>query len=259
MAKLMNEKKQDAEKDASSTKLSGLLFKNRLFGGKKSTTDSQLENETPDASNPTTTTTPKKLDLPTADPPKLVLARTRWLLQNGEAVLPPYHAFHANSECIAVFCKTGYWRNIQADVFLHSTAIGNAKTMGVATMGVAASVPLLAPVIAGLGVGMVAAPWLILSSAKKQAIDITQKMTDLFWAQAEAEVFVECIEHWSKIDEYYKQQQQQQDSSTTTKPDEEGNKTKKGDDGTFENSNSPMETVDEEQHLEEVTAKIVSL
>lgn len=226
MAKLMEEKREK-EAAAKSSTTSGYFFKNGIFP--KSSTgaaeDGATEGSSPstgllfkngifrkkssiaDGGEETSEEQPiKKLDLPKADPPKLVLARTRWLLKHGEAVLPPYHAFHANSECIAVFCKTGYWRNLQADVFLHSTAIGNAKTMGVATMGVAASVPLLAPVIAGLGIGMVAAPWLVLNSAKKQANDITQKMTDQFWAQAEPEVFVECIEHWSKLEEYYKKQ-----------------------------------------------------
>jgi len=221
MAKLMSQRKEETEKEAASShKLTGLLFPKGLFGKKKSTADAAAstgggpgadEKEASTTSGGETTAgTKKKLDLPTADPPKLVLARTRWLLKHGESVLPPYHAFHSNSECIAVFCKTGYWRNIQADVFLHSTAIGNAKTMGVATMGVAASVPLLAPVIAGLGIGMVAAPWLVLNAAKKQATDITHKMTDQFWAQAEPEVFLECIEHWSKLDEYYAKKQQQE-------------------------------------------------
>lgn len=81
--------------------------------------------------------------LPKADPNKLVLARTHWLLEHGEAILPPYHAFSSNSECLAVFCKTGKWNTLQADVFLHSTAIGNAKTMGATTIAVAASAPLL--------------------------------------------------------------------------------------------------------------------
>jgi len=200
MAKLMSKRKEEADMEAASSNKIASLFKYRLGGNKKSdSTQEGNEGHTGEAP----TTPKKKLDLPTADPPKLVLARTRWLLEHGETVLPPYHAFHANSECIAVYCKTGYWSNIQADVFLHSTAIGNAKTMGVATMGVAASLPLLAPVIAGLGIGLVAAPWLVLSSAKKQAADITQKMNELFWAQAEPEVFVECIQHWSKLDEYY--------------------------------------------------------
>ena len=222
MAKLMSQRKEDAEREStSSNKITG-LFSKGLFGKKSiGTAASAGPDEKEGTSGDTTASSKKKLDLPTADPPKLVLARTRWLLRHGESVLPPYHAFHSNSECIAVFCKTGYWRNIQADVFLHSTAIGNAKTMGVATMGVAASVPLLAPVIAGLGIGMVAAPWLVLSSAKKQATDITQKMTDQFWAQAEPEVFLECIEHWSKLEEYYTKQQQNGASSVANEASDE--------------------------------------
>jgi hypothetical protein len=33
---------------------------------------------------------------------------------------------------------------------------------------------------------------------KNKAVDSQQRLTDAFWAQAEAEVFVECIEYWSK-------------------------------------------------------------
>ncbi|CAJ1932883.1 unnamed protein product [Cylindrotheca closterium] len=136
--------------------------------------------------------------LPKADPSKLVLARTYWLLEHGESILPPYHAFSSNSECLAVFCKTGKWNTLQADVFLHSTAIGNAKTMGATTIAVAASAPLLAPAVAVAGIGAVAAPWLYLKKQKNSAGDSQQRLNDSFWAQAEPEVFVACIEAWSK-------------------------------------------------------------
>lgn len=43
----------------------------------------------------------KRMQESKADPPAVVLARTRWLLKNGEGILPPYHAFSSNSECIA--------------------------------------------------------------------------------------------------------------------------------------------------------------
>lgn len=205
MARLMESKKEE-QKQGSSRKG---LFGGTPFFGKSKTKDTTAETQQDGKAK-------KKLDLPKADPPKLVLARTRWLLHHGEAVLPPYHAFHSNSECIAVFCKTGYWSNLQADVFLHSTAIGNAKTMGAATLGVAASAPFLAPVIAGLGIGMVAAPWLILHSSKQQSDDITLRMTDQFWAQAEPEVFVECIEHWSKLEEYYQRLEESQQQQLDT-------------------------------------------
>jgi hypothetical protein len=135
--------------------------------------------------------------LPKSDPSKLVLARTHWLLQHGENILPPYHAFSSNSECIAVFCKTGYWNTLQADVFLHSTAIGNAKTMGATTIAVAASAPLLAPAVAVAGIAVVASPWLYLNKQKNKAVDSQQRLTDCFWAQAEPEVFVACINAWS--------------------------------------------------------------
>ena len=150
-----------------------------------------------EASSPANNKEPRKL--PKSDPPKLVLARTRFLLEHGESVLPPYHVFHSNSECIAVFCKTGLWSTLQASVFLHSTAIGNAKSSMAVTLGVAASVPLLAPVIGGIGLAMVGAPYVILNQSKEKWVVATARLTEAFWAQAPNEVFVECIEHWSKL------------------------------------------------------------
>lgn len=67
------------------------------------------------------------------------------------------------------------------------------------TLGVAASVPILAPVVGAVGLGAVVAPWLYLNNQKKAAKDAQQRLTDQFWAQAEPEVFVECIKAWSHL------------------------------------------------------------
>ncbi len=44
--------------------------------------------------------------LPASDPEHLVLSRVRFLLNNPQE-LPPHHILFSNSECIAVWCKTG--------------------------------------------------------------------------------------------------------------------------------------------------------
>ena len=137
--------------------------------------------------------------LPKADPPKVVLARARFLLEHGESVLPPYHVFASNSECIAVWCMTGRWSTLQASVFLHSTAIGHAKTATAITLGVAATQPWLVPALAVVGGAAVGMPWIILKRSKDRWEEATVKLNDLFWAQAEPEVFVECIEKWSGL------------------------------------------------------------
>ena len=137
--------------------------------------------------------------LPKADPPKVVLARTKFLLENGESVLPPYHVFASNSECIAVWCMTGRWSTLQASVFLHSTAIGHAKTATAITLGVAATQPWLVPALAVVGGAAVGMPWIILKRSKDRWEAATIRLNDLFWAQAEPEVFVECIEKWGKL------------------------------------------------------------
>jgi len=75
--------------------------------------------------------------IPKSDPTIMVLSRVRYLLNNPD-VLPPHNIFHANSECIAVWCKTGRWSTIQASIFLHTTAAGNLKS-AISVSAVAAS------------------------------------------------------------------------------------------------------------------------
>lgn len=149
---------------------------------------------------PSSSSCPNKL--PKSDPTKLVLARVRFLLQQetqSKSVLPPYHVFYSNSECIAVWCKTGKWTTLQTAVFLHSTAVGNAKQTFLAIGGVAALNPMLIPAIAPLGIAYIGAPWFYLSKCKEKWDQATMTLTDQFWAQAEPEVFVEVIQQWSGL------------------------------------------------------------
>ncbi len=96
-------------------------------------------------------------------------------------------------------CKTGRWSTLQASVFLHSTAIGNAKSSTVAGIGVAAANPFLIPLMAGIGIAAVGGPWLLLKMANDKWTEATMSLNDQFWMQAEPEVFVDCIEKWSKL------------------------------------------------------------
>lgn len=89
---------------------------------------------------------------------------------------------------------------MQADIFLHSTAIGNAKSTVIWTLGVAASVPMLAPVVGAVGLGAVVAPWFYLDKQKKAARETQQRLADQFWAQAEPDVIVECVKAWSNLE-----------------------------------------------------------
>ncbi|KAL7427851.1 hypothetical protein ACHAXH_000690 [Discostella pseudostelligera] len=139
-------------------------------------------------------------NLPRSDPTVLVLARTRFILEHGENVLPPYHIINSNSECIAVWCKTGRWSTFQASVFLHSSAIGYAKSATAATIGAAAMNPWLIPAVATVGLAAVGTPWLFLKVANDKWNEATNELTEKFWMQAGPEVFVECIEKWSNCD-----------------------------------------------------------
>ena len=136
---------------------------------------------------------------PTSDPTKIVLARCHYLLEVGEKVLPPYHVFFSNSECIAVWCKTGRWSTFQTAVFLSTNSVGAAKSATLATIGIAVTNPLLAPLMAVGGLVWVGAPMVILAKSREKWEENTQKMTDLFWAWAPSDVYVEAIQHWGGL------------------------------------------------------------
>eukprot|EP00804_Cyclotella_cryptica_P004910 CCRYP_004974-RA/>CCRYP_004974-RA protein AED:0.26 eAED:0.26 QI:36/1/1/1/1/1/2/123/586 len=138
-------------------------------------------------------------NLPRSDPALLVLARTRFLLAQGEDFLPPYHIVNSNSECIAVWCKTGRWSTLQASVFLHSTAIGNAKSTTAISLTLAATQPWLLPAIVPAGIAAVGTPWLMLKVANDKWNDATITLGEKFWMQADPEVFVECIKKWGRL------------------------------------------------------------
>ena len=135
----------------------------------------------------------------------LVLARTKFILEHGESILPPYHILNANSECIAVWCKTGRWSTFQASVYLHSSAIGYGKSAIGLSIGAAVTQPWLIPAFATLGVAAVGTPWLLLKVANDKWNEATNNLNEKFWMQAEPEVFVECIRKWSSIEKADKQ------------------------------------------------------
>ena len=134
-----------------------------------------------------------------SDPAKIVLARVRFLLENEDDVLPAYHVFNSNSECIAVWCKTGRWSSLQSDVFWYTTAIGNAKSTTLMGLSLAATQPWLIPALPVAAVAAIGTPYLVLHQSKKKCEEATKQLTDGFWAQANAEVYVEAIETWSGL------------------------------------------------------------
>ena len=62
-----------------------------------------------------------------SDPPAKVLARAYFLLEHPE-LLPSYHIFNSNCECVAVWCKTGKWCTLQASSVL-SLTVRNALSI----------------------------------------------------------------------------------------------------------------------------------
>jgi len=138
-----------------------------------------------------------KSELPQSDSAKLVLARTHFILEN-EDLLPPYHVFYSNSECIAVWCKTGRWSTLQAAVYLVSSSVGFGKSATMLTISVAAAHVILVPALAVGGLAVVGAPLLYLKKSQEKWDKATMRLTDEFWARAGPDVFVEAIEYWGR-------------------------------------------------------------
>mmetsp|Transcript_1884 Transcript_1884/g.4061 ORF Transcript_1884/g.4061 Transcript_1884/m.4061 type:complete len:701 (+) Transcript_1884:51-2153(+) len=139
-----------------------------------------------------------KNELPKTDSSKLVLARTHFILEN-EDLLPPYHVFYSNSECIAVWCKTGRWSTLQAAVYLVSSSVGFGKSATMLTLSVAAAHMILIPALAVGGLAVIGAPLLFLKRSQEQWDKATMHLTEKFWMKAEPEVFVEAIEYWARL------------------------------------------------------------
>jgi hypothetical protein len=138
-------------------------------------------------------------ELPKSDSAKLVLARTHFVLEHEE-LLPPYHVFYSNSECIAVWCKTGRWSTLQAAVYLVSTSVGYAKSATMITLTVAAAHAVLLPALAVGGLAVAGAPLLFLKKSQEQWDKTTNRLTEKFWMHAEPPVFVEAIKYWARLD-----------------------------------------------------------
>ena len=195
--------------------------------GEKSTEGIQKDAGQAAKATSTTTDAPR---IPKSDPAMIVLSRVRFLLgEDGREALPPHHVLFANSECIAVWCKTGRFSTIQSQIFLHSTALGNAKTattvaliVGSQTVAVSSTIPAaglwgwlgyttttttqvgllsmnpwLIPIMAGTGLAAVGTPYLILHRAQTKWNQATEILNDVFWQNATPDIYVDAIRHWA--------------------------------------------------------------
>ena len=174
--------------------------------------------------------------LPKSDPPALVIARLRFLLEHSEEndtskiehttpLLPPHHIFYANSECIAVWIKTGHWSTLQAAVFLHSSTIGNVKQTatlamylgaqtvtipaagiwgffgGTTTISLFSAQPWIVPALVGGGMVYAGLPTMVLWRAKSQWLETEHRLNVAFWEQVDSSTIVNLIQTWSGLDE----------------------------------------------------------
>lgn len=171
--------------------------------------------------------------LPKSDPAALVLARLRFLLEHAEedcnettheSLLPPHHIFYANSECIAVWIKTGHWSTLQAAVFLHSSTIGNVKQTatlamylsaqtvtipaagiwgffgGTTTISLFSAQPWIVPALVGGGMVYAGLPTMVLWRAKSRWLATEQRLNIAFWENVDSSLIVTLIQTWSGLD-----------------------------------------------------------
>ena len=164
--------------------------------------------------------------LPKSDPVNMVIARVRYLITNPE-VLPAHHILFSNSECIAVWCKTGRWSTLQASIVLQSTAAGNLKSSVLLATGVGAATvtttvpasgiagwlgftttstvsllsvqPWLVPLLAGYGLLTVGTPLVLFLKARERWEEATTDLNDRFWGSVDSDVYVEAIKSWSAL------------------------------------------------------------
>ncbi|KAL7553786.1 hypothetical protein ACHAWF_017117 [Thalassiosira exigua] len=230
----------EKSRTTSSAKSSWWSWSNKDTGSQSTT-----EPETKSAEQFDQKKTPQKLRLPKEDPSVLVLARLRFLLEYGGGpfpppmgedtnhdskakkprpnLLPPNHLLYANSECIAVFCKTGRWSTLQASIFLHSSTVGNAKQTatlamflsaqtvtvpatgfwgffgGTTTVGLFTAQPWLVPALVGGGMVYIGLPTLMLWKAKEIWADTEKRLNDAFWSMYNTDLIVELVRSWSGL------------------------------------------------------------
>lgn len=161
-----------------------------------------------------------------SDPPAKVLARVYWLMEHPE-VLPPYHIFQSNCECVSVFCKTGSWSTLQASSLLSLTAAGQLKSTAtiaaytasqqVTVQAPAAGVwgylgyttstqvsllstqPHLIPLLAAYGVVTAGGPTFVLWRCQKFWEATAERLNKEFWEHAlkDPDIFARSMMHWS--------------------------------------------------------------
>lgn len=162
-----------------------------------------------------------------SDPPAKVLARAYFLLENPH-VLPSYHVFRSNCECVSLWCKTGSWSTLQASSLLSLTAAGQLKStasiaayaasqtttvttpaaglwgyLGYTTstqVSLLSAQPHLVPILAAYGVVTVGCPAIVLWQAQRFWEKTTERLNEEFWKHAckDPDFFAESLYHWSE-------------------------------------------------------------
>ena len=136
--------------------------------------------------------------------PTLVVSRAKFIVSNVD-LIPSYHVFKSNCECMAVWCKTGRWMTIQASTALHlfalspikASALGGtyvaAQTVAIPQAGIwgwmgyttqvslMSTQPWLLPAIIGGGAIMSIAPIVLLKKYERGWKKVENALDEQFW------------------------------------------------------------------------------
>ena len=144
------------------------------------------------------------------DEPGLILHRLTYLMNNPK-MLPPHNSLSANTECVAVWCRTGRWATLQAASILHLVFLGHAGSavaggvvasnffLWVPVPGVwgtlgywwyvpaAVAYPILIPLLVGFGLASLG-PLEVLRRSRNKWRIISTDLNQAFWLQADDDV-----------------------------------------------------------------------
>lgn len=157
----------------------------------------------------------------------------RYFLLEHPELLPSYHIFRSNCECVSLWCKTGFWCTLQASSLLSLTAAGQLKSTATLAAYVASqqitvqtpaagfwgylgyttstqvslmsTQPHLIPLLAAYGVVTAGGPTFVLWRAKKFWEKTTETLNEEFWKHAlkDPDIFANSMMHWSEKHEAF--------------------------------------------------------
>ena len=160
-----------------------------------------------------------------SDPPSVVIARVKFLLNLPSNKLPEYNFVTSNCECIAVWCKCGQYTTLQSAQVLHGIVAGHVKTTATVASAVAttqvtvpaagiwgtwfgyttqvsllSTQPWLLPALIVGGTVAIGVPAISLVFANKHWKTTTKELNEAFWeiSADRPDLLVDVIQHYKE-------------------------------------------------------------